>query len=78
MDKVKEKIERWKATAELFLNNNVSVYIKDTSDNIYFADILLIGENTISIKCFSPISRAGMKFNIYWTLISKFEEYKPQ
>ena len=76
MDKVRENIERWKATAEIFLKNNIPIFIQDTSDNFYFADILLVGENTISIKCFAPKDRTGIKYNLYWTLITKFEEYR--
>lgn len=76
MDTVKEKVERWKATAELFLSNDIPVFIKDTSDNFYFGYIILVGENTLKIKCFSPEDRKGLSYTLYWTLISKFEEYK--
>ena len=72
----KDKVERWKATAEIFLKNNISVFIKDIDNNFYFGDILLVGEDVISIKCFSPKDRAGQKFNLYWMLIKDFEEYK--
>lgn len=72
----KDKVERWKATAEIFLKKDIPVFIKDLDDNFYFADILLVGEDTISIKCFSPKDRSGQKFNLYWTLIKDFEEYR--
>lgn len=73
---LKEKVERWKATAEIFLKNNTPVFIEDINNNFYFGDIILVGESIISIKCFSPKDRAGQKFNLYWTLITKFEEYR--
>lgn len=76
MDKVKENMIRWKATAELFLRDDKRVFIKDTSDNIYFADIILVGEDTITIQCFGPEQRRGEKFTLYWPLIIHFEEFR--
>lgn len=76
MDNIKDKVKRWKATAELFLEKDIRVFIKDVDNNIYFADIILVGEDTISIQCFAPDHRSGMKFNLYWLLIERFEEYK--
>ncbi len=76
MDKVKENMERWKATAELFLRDDKKVFIKDTGDNIYFADIILVGEDTITIQCFGPEQRKGEKFTLYWPLVIEFQEFK--
>lgn len=76
MDKVKENMERWKVTAELFLRDDKRVFLKDTSNNIYFADIIFVGEDTITIQCFGPEQRKGYKFTLYWPLIVRFEEFR--
>lgn len=73
---IRNKIERWKATAEIFLKNDTKVFVKDIDDNIYFADILLVCDDTLTIECFSPMHRRGQKFTIYWPLIVEFDEYK--
>lgn len=71
----KDKIERWKGLAEIFLKNDTKVYIKDVDDNLYFCDLLLVGEDTITIQCFAPEQREGAKIMLYWPLIIKFEQY---
>ena len=73
---MEKEMERWKATAEIFLKKNIKVYIRDLSDNIYFGDILFVGEDTLTIQCFAPEQRAGEKIVLYWTLINKFEEFR--
>ena len=75
MDTVKEKIEKWKLTAEIFLKDDVRAFVKDTSDNIYFCDIILVGEDTLTIQCFGPPQRKDEKKVLYWPLISEFDEY---
>ena len=74
-EKVKEKIERWKLAAEIFLKEDVRVYIKDVSEDIYFADILFVGDNAITIQCFAPQQRKNKKYTLYWYLISDFDKY---
>lgn len=68
-------IERWKATAELFLKNNEPAFVKDLSGDIYFCDILFVGDDTLTVQCFGPEQRSGKKFVLYWTLIEKFDKY---
>ena len=75
MDNFKDKVERWKELAELFLKNDERVYIKDIDDNFYFADITLVGDDSITVQCFSPEERKGRKFVLYWLLIKKFDKY---
>lgn len=75
MDTVKIMIERWKATAEIFLKEDIKVFIKDSSDDYYFADILLVGEDTITVQCFGPKQKAGEKFRIFWPLVVEFKEF---
>ena len=71
-----EIMERWKATADLFLRDDVKVFIKTVGNDLYFCDIVLVGEDTITVQCFGPQQRAGQKFVLYWNLIEEFEEYQ--
>lgn len=73
---LRTKVERWKATAEIFLKKDIKVFIKDVDDNIYFADILFVGEDAITFQCFSPKHRAGQNKTLYWPLVLEFEEYR--
>lgn len=75
METVKDKIERIKETAEILLKNNVRAFVKDTSDNLYFCDILLVGEDSICILCFAPPQRVGKKFTLYYPLILELKDY---
>lgn len=72
---VTEKIERWKTTAEIFLKENIRVYIKDLGNEYYFADILFVGDRTITIQCFAPERKLGNKYTLWWNLIEEFEQY---
>ena len=75
MDNGKGNLEQWKALAEIFLKNDTRALIKDIDNNFYFCDILLVGEDTITIQCFGPPSREGKKFRLYWPLIVRIEEF---
>lgn len=71
-----DKVKAWKETAELFLEKDIKVYIKDLAGDIYFGEILLVGDDTITIKCFAPEQRANQNFKLYWTLIDRFDAYR--
>ena len=75
---VLKEIERWRILAEILLKEDKRVYIKDVHSNFYFADLLLVGENTLEIQCFGPENREGQKFVLYWANIVKFDEYKKE
>jgi len=77
-EKITEQIERWKATAEIFLHKDIKAFIKDINDNIYFAKILLVGEDSLRIQCFGPKQRAGQKYTLYWPLITDFSLYQEE
>lgn len=68
--------ERWKDAAEIFLRENKKVFIKDTEGNIYFADIIFVGEDSIRIICFAPSQRKNKKITLYYPLITNFSEYE--
>jgi hypothetical protein len=76
MDTIKDKAERMKVLAELFLKEDKRVFIIDINNEWYFADILIIGEERLLIQCFSPEQKKGLKFDLPWISIIKFEEYK--
>lgn len=78
MDNENSRISAWKNLAELFLKENKRVYLKDFNDDYYFADILLVGEQTILIKCFAPSDRKDKKITLYWAAIKRFAEYKEE
>jgi hypothetical protein len=78
MDKVKDKAERFKVLAELLLKEDKRVFIKSFSNDFYFADILFVGEDKITIQCFSPQSRKGKKYYLYWIEIEVLQEYKEE
>ena len=71
-----ERIETWKVTAEIFLRKDVRTFIKDASGNFYFCDIILVGEDTLTIQCFGPEQRKNEKIILYWPLIIDLKEYK--
>jgi hypothetical protein len=73
---IKEKTERLKLLADTFLKEDMKVFIKDFKDNIYFADIVLVGESSITFYCFGPTQRAGRNFTIYWPNIENIEPYR--
>jgi hypothetical protein len=74
--RTKEKIERWKILAELYLTKDTLVMIKDIYDNWYIGDILIVGENTIRFFCLAPKQRAGIKFTLEWAKITYFDKDK--
>jgi len=75
METVKDKIERLKGKAEIFLKNNTKAFIVDIDDNYYFCDILLVGEDYLYVKHFTG-KKKGEKERIVWFDIIKFEEYQ--
>lgn len=70
-----EKIQKYKLVAEDFLEHDIRVAIFDINGEYYFADIILVGEETLSIDCFSPRSKVG-KHHLRWTMVDKLTEYK--
>jgi hypothetical protein len=73
---IKEKIERIKILADLFLKDNIKIYIKDIYNSYYFANIISMNSDTINIKCFSPMDRAGQEFSLYWANILNLKKYE--
>lgn len=78
MDKenIKENIERIKLLSEDFLNRDKRIFVKDINGNFYFADIILVGDEGLTIKCFAPVQRKNEKITLNWFAIVLIEEYK--
>ena len=72
---LKDNIERLKGKAELFLNNNLPVFIKDVHGNYYFCNVVIIGEVYLIVENFIG-KRKGERSRIVWYDITHFEEYK--
>ena len=75
-DTINEKIARWKQAADIFLKQNLSVYVKEISNEFYFGHILFVGEESITLQCFGPSFKNGKKFTLYWPLIVDFDKYQ--
>jgi hypothetical protein len=71
-NEIESKIERWRLKAELFLENNIRCFIKSLDGGYYSGDILLVGDNWISI--YDIIKKEN--FRIFWLDVIFFEEYK--
>ena len=69
---IETKIERWRAKAELFLENNTKCFIKTIDGSFHSADILFVGLNSLEIYDFVKKE----KFRIYWLDVLLFEEWK--
>jgi len=76
MDMIKEKIERIKVLAESFLENNIQVAITDIDNNYYFADIIFVGDERLTIKCFAPEKKNGHTYYLDWASIIKLNRYE--
>ena len=74
MENVKEMVKRFKGKAEVFLKNNTRAFIIDTSNNYYFCDILVVGEDYLYVKHFTGKKKLE-KERILWYDIIKFDEY---
>ncbi len=76
MEKVMDKIERWKLLAELFVKQNNKVFIREINGDLHFCIIVNKEEDFIMIENFGPDQRAGVREKIYWLSVSEFGEYK--
>lgn len=74
---IKEKIERWKVLAELWFNEGSKIFLKDLNNNWYWANIIIVGEDTLLIDCFAPTERVGHQ-KLYWAEISYFDKYREE
>lgn len=72
---LREMIERWQIRAEIFLKNDTRVFLVDTNDTYYWADLIFVGEDTVTVLPFDGEYK-GIKKTLLWVDVMKFEEYK--
>lgn len=70
-----ERIKRNKEKAEYFLQNDIKAFIKDSSNNFYFCDVLVVDETHLLVHNFAG-KRVGEKSSLLWIDIEVFSEYK--
>ena len=75
METAKEKVERYKGKAEVFLRNNIKAFIINTAGDYFFCNILLVGEDYLYVQHFTG-KKKSEKERIVWFDIIKFEEYE--
>lgn len=74
---IRQKIERWKIKAEVFLKNNTKAFIVDVEDHYHWCHILKVNEDSVEIKNFTG-ARKLEEERIYWSDVVKFEEYREE
>jgi len=72
---MKDKVERIKAKAELFLVEKIKAFVVDVGDNYYFCDIKYVGQNSMNIVGFAG-HRKNQEDKIFFVDILRFEEYE--
>lgn len=71
---IRQRIERWKVIAEIFLKNKTKAFIIDIKNDYHWCYITKVNEDDIEIKNFDG-SRKYEEERIYWAEIFKFDEY---
>lgn len=72
---IKDKAERIKVKAELFLEKNIKAFIVDINNDFYFCDIESIGDDHLVVIGFAG-RRKFEKDKIFFIDILRFEEYE--
>lgn len=75
METVKDKIERLRGKADVFLKNDIKAFIINTKGDWFFCDILMVGEDFLFIKNFAG-KRKGKKDRLIWFDIEELVEYE--
>ena len=76
METVTDKIERWRILANIFVNKDKKIFLKEMNGNLHFCNILSINQDSLIIKNFGPGQREGLEEEIYWVQILEFDEYR--
>lgn len=64
-----------KKRAEIFLKNDIRIFIKDIYDNFYFCEIKEINKDWILVWNFAG-QRIGLNTRILWIDILEMSEYR--
>jgi len=77
IDKVKENSEKFKEKAEIFLRNDIPLFIEDYLGTYYFCLIREITSDYIKVWNFTG-KRKGETDRIFFVDIIRFDEYKKE
>tara|TARA_R100001530_G_scaffold28915_1_gene22851 strand:- start:26 stop:277 length:252 start_codon:yes stop_codon:yes gene_type:complete len=72
---LKEKIERFKEKAKIFLAENLKTFIEDINGDYYFCKILKVNDNYFVVKSFAGKRNLEMD-RIFFVDVVRFEEYE--
>lgn len=72
---IKDKVERNKEKAKIFLNNKIRAFIQDVNSNYFFCDITSVHDDFIEVIGFVG-KRKFERDRIYYVDIIRFEEYE--
>lgn len=72
---IKDKVERFKAKADIFLVKDIKAFIVDSENNYYFCDLVFSGDVYIEVIGFAG-RRNGQRDKIFFVDILRFEEYE--
>ena len=77
MDKenIKDKVERIKAKAQIFLDEKIKAFVEDSLGNYYFCNIIKVEDNYIFVKGFAG-KRKHETDRIFFIDIYRLEEYQ--
>jgi len=75
---IKQKIERLKIKADIFLKENKKSFVKDIYDNYYFCYIVFNGEEKLYVENFKGhrLDEGKIKEEIYWADVVDVSEYR--
>lgn len=72
---LKEKVERNKAKAKIFLEKNIKAFIEDINHDYYFCEIMALDEDFIEVLGFAG-RRKFERDKIFFIDMLRFEEYE--
>lgn len=72
---IKEKVERFKVKASIFLNKKIKAFIEDVGKDYYFCEIVSVQEDYIEVVGFAG-RRKYERDRIFFIDILRFEEYE--
>lgn len=71
----KDKAERYKEKAKIFLKENIKTFISDINGDYFFCDIIEVSDNFLVVKGFAG-KRNGEIDRLFFIDILRFEEYE--
>ena len=75
MEMVKDKVERYREKAQIFLDEDIRAFIITENGDWNYCDIVLVTDKYVYVEHFAG-NRNGTKDRIFFIDILKFDEYK--